>query len=789
MIGFRRNIVLIILLIYNFISSNSLIAGNSSHNLNAVHKEITFYQLTEVQNYLNEVLLTNGNPRKEQNVVLDYYFAGDHQKALSVLLSQHTDMQSVNNLNVNALYSVILENLEKNTEAISFWKAGLTKHPNMESRASNEIFYQLSRIHNDLQQAAKALLFEQAFLFDTINNGEFQRFAQYKLETARTFLLLNDTARTQAVLNELGANNQAIRLDYPNLLKYFNLLLWTSDSGQLLQDAAHLVTTNYQNQAVYLQIIADQCLAAFNTTDKDIAIFHLQSSLTKNASFLSIINKVIGNKKTMNGAIRESGFKRYSLSQIIVVIVFSMIFLGLLLFFMISFRKFTKIIKEKLGQIATSQQEDGSSIQTAFSNLEALVNERESDLQKEIIERERVDAELNEALSNTAEANFQKNAFLSNISHEIRTPLNGIIGFSSLLENELALLEQPEMFEYANSIQKSGEKLLHLLNNIIDISRLEANDLEFKIESCEIKTIVDETIQHFIGAANEKGIRIVKEISAAFAMADKDMLQKVIYEMLDNAIKFTDKGYIKIIAEEQAETDQIRIIIKDTGIGIDDNYLPDLFEAYRHESHGYSRQYQGAALGIPLSKQLVEKMNGLFKIESQKAAGTSVFIQLPKAQQLMPIIAEKKECVLEDYSAKLKSLLKGGKVLLVEDDLASRKIIIRFLEPFAEIIALENGDDALHLIQSQSMEQKVFTLFIFDYNLPTPWDGVKLLRKIKSEFPIYKDIPAISQTAYAMYANKEEILSAGFDAFLSKPIQRRFLYEEIIQIFDKNFQK
>ena len=789
MIVSKRHIVLIIILIYNYISTNSLFSGNYYQNLDAVHKEITFYQLTEVQNYLNDVLVTNGKPRKEQNVALDYYFAGDHQKAHSVLVSQNADLQSVSNLNVNALYSVILEKLGKNTEAISFWKAGVTKHTNLHCNVSNEIFYQLSRIHNDLQQPAKALLFEQAFLFDTTDIVDFQCFVKFKLEIARTFLLLNDTANAQAVLNNLGTQDQAIRLDYPNLLKYFNLLIWSGDSSQLIEAASRLVAKNYQNQVIYLQILADQCLAYFNSADKNIEIFHLQSSLTKNAAFLTIIDRAIGDKKAMNGPVEENGFKQYGITQIIAVIVFSAIFLGLLLFFMVSFKKFTKIINEKIEQIATNQQEAGSSIQSAFSNLEALVSERESDLQKEIIERERVDAELKDALSHTAEANFQKNAFLSNISHEIRTPLNGIIGFSSLLENELALLEQPEMFEYANSIQKSGEKLLHLLNNIIDISRLEANDLEFIIETCEIKTIVDETIQHFIGSANEKGIRIVKEISTVFALADKDMLQKVIYEMLDNAIKFTEKGYIKIIGEELAETDQIRIIIKDTGIGIDDNYLPDLFEAYRHESHGYSRQYQGAALGIPLSKQLVEKMNGLFKIESQKAAGTSVFIQLPKSQRVMPVNAEKKEGVLQDYTVKIKSMLKGGKVLLVEDDLASRKIIIRFLEPFADVIALENGDDALRLIQSLSIKHEIFELFIFDFNLPMPWDGVKLLQKIKSEFPIYKDVPAIAQTAYAMYANKEEILSAGFDAFLSKPIQRRFLYEEIIQIFDKNFQK
>jgi signal transduction histidine kinase/CheY-like chemotaxis protein len=476
--------------------------------------------------------------------------------------------------------------------------------------------------------------------------------------------------------------------------------------------------------------------------------------------------------------------KSFSLTKIIFFVILSMFFFVLFFWIFFNYLKFKKVIREKIGIIQKNRDEAESNVVEAFANLDQLVKDRESDLNKELIERERVDTELRDALVQAEEANYQKNAFLSNISHEIRTPLNGIIGFSSLLENELAILDQPDLFDYANSIQKSGEKLLHLLNNIIDISRLEANDIDFKLVGCNLPELLEEVIASFKGSANEKGLRIVTEIGQFNAIADQIMLSKVISEMLDNAIKYTDKGFIRIKLESVGATGQVRIDIRDTGIGIDKNYLPDLFEAYRHESHGYSRQYQGAALGIPLSKQLVEKMGGSFLLDSQKAVGTTVSILLPESTK----VDQKQQIApneLNLQTEKIKKLLSGKRILIVEDDMASRKIISRFLEPHSEITAVADGDTAIKAIEEGEKAQKFFDLLVFDINLPAPWDGKKLVKAIKSNYSAYSNVPAIAETAFAMNNDESDVMKSGFNAYLSKPIQRAILYKEIINLLDK----
>ncbi len=341
------------------------------------------------------------------------------------------------------------------------------------------------------------------------------------------------------------------------------------------------------------------------------------------------------------------------------------------------------------------------------------------------------------------------------------------------------MLDQPDLFDYANSIQRSGEKLLHLLNNIIDISRLEANDIEFKMVSCDLTAIIQSVVQFYKSAASEKGLKIVHEVAPIQVMADTEMLARVLHEIIDNAIKYTEKGFIRINVEKDLKNGMVKIAIRDTGIGIDEQYIPDLFEAYRHESHGYSRQYQGAALGIPLSRQLIERMGGIFLLNSRKAIGTTVTITLPdsKTQQ---IITNKAMTDVAELAAQVSNLLMGKKVLVVEDDAASRKIILRFLEKFATINGAADGEMALQMIQNELNEP--YHLLIFDINLPAPWNGMELLKEIRNKYTHYQSVPAIAQTAYAMFGDQDGILESGFNAYMAKPVQKSVLYQHIIQM-------
>lgn len=411
--------------------------------------------------------------------------------------------------------------------------------------------------------------------------------------------------------------------------------------------------------------------------------------------------------------------------------------------------------------------------------LDDLVIKREEHIRLELLEFKKLDFELKDALKKAEEANYLKNAFLSNMSHEIRTPLNGILNFSNLLEVELAIIEETELYEYANSIQKSGEKLLHLLNNIIDISRFEANDMELKLVSCNIASIAESAVNAHLIIAKQKGINIISDFTKVpNVQADVETLTRVLSELIDNAVKFTDKGYIKVGIHYVHESNQVEISIIDTGAGIDKSYLPQIFEAFRHDSLGYTRQYQGAGLGLPLAQRMTQLMGGEFQIDSEKGTGTVIRLMLKISGINEQPDIPKVTIIKIDNAANLK----GKKVFVVEDDHSNMLVISKLLGSASEIFKAYDGDEALKIISDSINKGFLFDLMLFDINLPAPWDGIKLMHFIKEKYPQYQNIPFIAQTAYAMMGDRDRFIEAGFNEYLAKPIRKELLMEAISKV-------
>ncbi len=413
-----------------------------------------------------------------------------------------------------------------------------------------------------------------------------------------------------------------------------------------------------------------------------------------------------------------------------------------------------------------------------FNNrLEEKVAERTRNLEEEINERRKVDQELKIALKNAEDANYLKNAFLANMSHEIRTPLNGIIGFSSLLVTELSLMENEELYEYASGIQQSGERLLHLLNNIIDISRIEANDMDVSLSVCSVNEIVKNVSELYSFKANDKGLKFNTKLNdIPRALADETKLTKIISDIIDNALKYTEKGFINVLTEYNEARKQITINVKDTGIGIDKSYLEHIFEAFRQESLGYSRTYQGAGLGLPLAKRLIELMEGEIIVDSSKGAGTTVSIHLKADVKVMeevtPQDSLKKKIYTEDEVTTPEGELN---IFIVEDDRMNRLVLTKMLKSFGKTVAAIDGEETIKIISDYSKKGFTFDIMLFDINLPAPWDGIKLMNEIKSRYKEYGRIPFIAQTAYAMTGDKERLLEAGFDNYIAKPVNKKEL--------------
>ena len=393
------------------------------------------------------------------------------------------------------------------------------------------------------------------------------------------------------------------------------------------------------------------------------------------------------------------------------------------------------------------------------------------ELEEEIALRKRVEEALKISLKKAEEANLLKDAFLSNISHEIRTPLNAIIGFSGLIERELANINNESLLEYNKAVQLSGYRLLEVLNNIIDISRIEANDLKVSLFPCDINEIIENAIKLNIFKANEKGIKMLFSRNAIpNVFADLEVISRIIVEIIGNALKYSEKGFVNIDAEFLEEENEIKITIKDRGIGIDKTYLPHIFETFRQESTGHSRSYQGIGLSLPLAKKLIDLMDGRISIDSKKKSGTTVNIWL-KATKIEPDSYLSKSIEIYHNSKK-----KTNKILILEDDKLNGILLKTILQNYGKIILVESGEQALSEIETNTILGTTFDLMIFDINLPGNWDGIKLMNEIKSRWPQYSETPFIAQTAYGLNEDRSKFLKKGFNEYISKPINETLLY-------------
>jgi len=438
------------------------------------------------------------------------------------------------------------------------------------------------------------------------------------------------------------------------------------------------------------------------------------------------------------------------------------------------------------------QQELLLQIRTKDADLQDALREmnelREIVTQLESRREERHDTELlksgieltlKKALKRAEEENYQKNAFLSNLSSEIRTPLNNIVGFASLLETETSLIENKELFEYARAISESGDRLINLLNNIIDMSRIESQDVDIVINPCSVSTIISSVGQLFVFKANDQKIKfniINKDVPDA--LADDKVLTKVLGGIVDNAIKYTEKGFVNISSGYEAKTNEITIRVKDSGSGIDPTFLKEIFNPFRPDAPGYNKEMQGTRLGLPIAKRFLEMMNGDIEIDSKKGEGTTVTLFLKAAVEKQPEVIEEIPDAPADIeiSPRKSKILQDLDIFIVEDDLMNSMVLVQMTKSLGNVTTAVNGEATLKIVGDKAARGEEFDIMLFDINLPPPWDGVKLMQAIRKKYPKYKTIPFIAQTAYAMTGDREKLLESGFDDYIPKPINKNELY-------------
>ena len=377
--------------------------------------------------------------------------------------------------------------------------------------------------------------------------------------------------------------------------------------------------------------------------------------------------------------------------------------------------------------------------------------------------------EIRKSAEKARKANEAKTRFLFNMSHDIRTPMNAIVGFSGLLEKSIH--DEKKSLDYIKKIRVSSDILLTIINQVLEMARIESGKITLSSESVNIREMVDAMNTVFESSLTKKSLEYQCSLNVVHdqILCDKTKMEEIILNVVSNSIKYTNPhGKITVSIDELDSEDEknanYKVVVEDNGIGMSQDYLPHIFEEFSREHTSTETRVAGTGLGLPIVKSLVDRMDGTIEVESEEGKGTRFIMKLSFPVSLENQVREKEKQNIPDITEKLE----GKRILLAEDNELNAEIAETVLEETG--IKVKHVEDGIQCIEElKKMPEKYYDVILMDVQMPN-MDGYTATQRIRDLDDSRAEIPIIAMTANAYDEDRRKAQEAGMDGFLAKPL-------------------